>query len=50
MTVFEGMAPIIVKYNHVRRAKRSMQSIVFTCQKFIRQTSLEFAAQGENEN
>ena len=27
-----------------------MQSIAFTCQKFIWQNSLEFAAQGENEN
>ena len=41
------MAPIILRYNHVRRAKRSMQAIVFTCQKFIWQSSLEYAAQGE---
>ena len=44
------MAPITLRYNHVRRAKRSTCKIVFTCQKFIWQISLEFAAQGENEN
>ena len=48
--VFDGMAPMILKYNHDRRAKRSMQSIVFTCQKFIWQNYLEFAAKGEYEN
>ena len=31
---------MIIKYKHVRRA------IAFTCQKFIGQNSLEFAAQG----
>ena len=41
-----GMAPMIIKYKHVRRAKRRMQSVAFTCQNFTGQNSLEFAAQG----
>ena len=41
-----GMAPMIIKYKHVRRAKRRMQSVAFTCPKFIGQNSLEFATQG----
>ena len=35
-----GMAPMIIKYKHIRRA------IAFTSQKFIGQNSLEFAAEG----